>query len=69
MKESYDFISLVFGTLLLFFLPYVSWGIGQHHNQGLEVYSFQDILYTPAGGVCYLPDEPEGAMGGLIDRL
>jgi hypothetical protein len=69
LKKSYDVGSLVLRTLLLLPFADIAWGVGQHHDQGLEVDTFQYVLYTPAGGVGHLPNETEGAMGGLEYRL
>lgn len=69
LEKSHDVGGLVLCALLLLFLSDIAGRVCQHHNQGLEVHTFQYVLYLPAGGVGHLPDKSEGAMGRLEYRL
>jgi len=68
LEETEHFI--VFGLLVAPLSPSdVARGIGQHHDKRLVIHTVQNILSAPAGGICNLPDQTEGAMATFIFGL
>ena len=69
LEKSYNVFRLVLRALLFFLFAYITRRVGKHHDEGLVVHAFQDVVYAPSCGIRYLPDKAEGAMGRLVDRL
>lgn len=69
-EKSRYFFGFFFGTCagnrLLGFTTHIAGSVAKHHDEGLVIYSGEDIFHTPARGIGYLPHKPEEAMGTFV---
>lgn len=69
-EKSCDVLGFLLGGLAAVgsagFLLDVTWGVAQHHDEGLVVHAVEYVVHAPACRAGYLPHESERAMGTFI---